>query len=278
MSSEHAPAGAPPPPRNCAVSARALATLWRLEVLRLVRDWRVTAGLVPTLFLIPVLGIGNPSLDTGDPVSQVAEWSMMAVALGGAGFCAAFVDLASGQTDGSRGPDDVIEASPFPVAARSAVRMAAALAFSLPVLLILMVVGVSAALSGDGVGGMLAAVPAYLLVVVPGLVVAMSVAAALGAHLRPTVARVLGLALWAWAILLSPALVPLPSPSGTLLTPVGDYAAVGFFGAEPMFAGTAPWLSPEPSSTWAVVAVAALLALAAALLASNSLSTRRRSL
>lgn len=242
----------------------------------MVRDWRVTAGLVPTLLLIPVLGIGNPSLDSGDPVSQVAEWSMMAVALAGAGFCVAFVDLAPARADGSRGPEDVVVASPFPVAGRSGVRMAAALAFSLPVLLILVVVGVSAALCGDGVGGVLAAVPAYLLVVVPGVVVALCLAAALGTYLRPTVARVLGLALWAWAILLSPALVPVPSPSGTLLTPVGDYAAVGFFGAEPVFAGTAPWLSPDPSPMWAAVAVAALLALAAALLAATSLSTRRR--
>lgn len=248
--------------------------LFRLEIFRLIRDWRVLVGLLPLMALIPLLGIGNPSLNALTSQGHVAEWAMLSVSLTGAGFCVAFVDIAAQHGARFGRSDEIAAATLFPVPLRSGLRAAAALALSTPILIGLIVIGVSDIFTDAGFGGLLAAALVYLTVVLPGLLVALGLSAALGAFLRPTLARILSLAVWAWSILLSPAVVPIPSPSGTLFTPVGDYAAAAFFGAQPLFAGTARWLSPEPSSFYAVVAVTVLLAVATALFAITVLPTR----
>lgn len=233
--------------------------LCRLEILRLVRDWKVVAGLAPMLALTILLGIGNPTLTGAAPVNQIVQWAMMAVTFTGFGYCVAFVDAAPSSRDDRRGTDELLASTPCLRSVHVAVRLVASLSLTLPVLVLLLVVGTIALIPGQGASALAAAVPAYVLIVLPGVLVSLALASALGAYLRPALARVLALVVWAWSILVSPGVVPIPSPSGTLFSPAGGYVGAGIFHGDGMFSGTAPWLSPAPNPTWAVVSLVVIL-------------------
>lgn len=128
--------------------------------------------------------------------------------------------------------------------------------------------------------GSLAAVPlglaAFAAVVLPGLALVGAAALALPPLISPALFRVLFTLYWFWGNLLSPRI--LPSLTGTLLTPVGDYAAKGLFHTDPLWAGHTgilAFLRPDPTTAAALVSIACLLALTAALLAALALGMRR---
>lgn len=112
----------------------------------------------------------------------------------------------------------------------------------------------------------LASAAAFALVVLPGMLFVAAFSVACTALLWPPLYRVLFVGYWFWGNLLNPDL--LPTLSGTVLTPVGSYAAEGLFGADSFWGGqnSAPVLaalSPDPSPASALASVALLLALAA---------------
>lgn len=105
------------------------------------------------------------------------------------------------------------------------------------------------------------AVAAFALVLLPGLAFIAGFALVCPLVLSAPLFRILFVGYWFWGNMLSPAF--LPSLTGTLLTPIGDYAASWLRGETALYAGVPGWLSflrPEPSGATAAASIALLIA------------------
>lgn len=113
-------------------------------------------------------------------------------------------------------------------------------------------------------------------VILPGLLLVASLAWLLALLLPLAVARVLIVGFWFWACMLNPSVVPVPSPTGTVLSPLGEYVAIAA-GADAAYLGLGlAALSPEVTTGTAVFSALALLAIAGVLLAVALTLTNRR--
>lgn len=104
-----------------------------------------------------------------------------------------------------------------------------------------------------------------------------TLAATTGPVLPVVVVRVLVVGGWSWATLFNPHIIPLPSITGTVLSPLGDYAAHALLGAPVIWA----WhgigvLSPPPSPAAALVNVAVLLGVTACSFLAAGVARARR--
>lgn len=102
---------------------------------------------------------------------------------------------------------------------------------------------------------------AFAVVMLPGLAFVAGFALVCPLVLSAPLFRVLFVGYWFWGNLTYPGFVP--SLTGTLLTPLGDYAASWLLGETALYAGQPGWLEflrPEPTGTAAAVSVALLLA------------------
>lgn len=108
---------------------------------------------------------------------------------------------------------------------------------------------------------------AFLVIVAPaaGLI---SMASALAGMLLPIpLARALTVIAWFWATLFNQSMIPLPTPTGTVFSPLGDYAAAAWWNVTPLWAGRGqpPMLSPDPNPSTAIINVAVVVAVTVAL-------------
>jgi hypothetical protein len=104
------------------------------------------------------------------------------------------------------------------------------------------------------------AVVAFALVLLPGLAFVAAFALMCPLLLTAPLFRVLFVGYWFWGNMLAP--VYLPSPAGSLLTPIGDYAASWLIGERALYAGVEGWppvLRPAPTGSAAAVSIALLL-------------------
>jgi ABC-2 type transport system permease protein len=107
------------------------------------------------------------------------------------------------------------------------------------------------------------AIVAFALVTLPGLLFVGAFAVVVPMLITAPLFRVLFVGYWFWGNLLSPLF--LPSLTGTLICPSGDYAASWLLGERALYAGVdglLPWLRPDPSATTAAVSIGLLLLLA----------------
>lgn len=107
------------------------------------------------------------------------------------------------------------------------------------------------------------AMVAFALVMVPGLLFVGAFAVVTPMLITAPLFRVLFVGYWFWGNMLSPLF--LPSLTGTLICPIGDYAASWLLGQTALYAGTdgiLPWLRPEPGAAAAGASIGALLLLA----------------
>ncbi|MFB9446794.1 hypothetical protein Dvina_24005 [Dactylosporangium vinaceum] len=91
------------------------------------------------------------------------------------------------------------------------------------------------------------ALVAFAVVTVPGLAMVAGFALVCPLVIGAPLFRVLLVGYWFWGNLLAPRW--LPSPTGTLITPIGDYAASWLVGDRALYAGLDGWipfLRPEP--------------------------------
>lgn len=119
---------------------------------------------------------------------------------------------------------------------------------------------------------------AFLVIVAPAAAL-VSMASALSGMLMPLpLARAITVIGWFWATLFNRAMIPLPTPTGTVFSPLGDYAAAAWWNVTPLWAGRGqpPILSPDPNPYTAAVNLAVVLATTVALgAAAHSLSVWR---
>jgi hypothetical protein len=112
----------------------------------------------------------------------------------------------------------------------------------------------------------------------PGLAFVVAFALLVPAVISAPAFRVLFVGYWFWGNLLNPDL--LPSLTGSLLTPLGDYAAAGLFGTDRLWAswpGALPYLRPHLSAGAGAASVVLLLAVGVAVMvAGQALLTRHQ--
>jgi hypothetical protein len=123
------------------------------------------------------------------------------------------------------------------------------------------------------------AVLAFGLIMLPGLAFVAGFAMVTPLVVSAPLFRVLFVGYWFWGNMLHPDF--LPSLSGTLLTPIGDYPVTWLTGETALFAGVPGWLSflrPEPSGTSVLLSVVllVLVGLLPLLVAGTVLSRQRR--
>ncbi|WP_203860849.1 ABC transporter permease [Plantactinospora mayteni] len=123
------------------------------------------------------------------------------------------------------------------------------------------------------------AVLGFAVVMLPGLAFVAGFALTCPLAISAPLFRVLFVGYWFWGNMLTPDF--LPSLTGTLVTPIGDYPASWLSGELALFAGVPGWLSflrPEPGAGSALLSVAllVLLGLLPLLVAHTVLSRRRQ--
>jgi hypothetical protein len=121
------------------------------------------------------------------------------------------------------------------------------------------------------------ALVAFALVMLPGLAFVAAFALVVPLVLSAPLFRVLFVGYWFWGNMLSPD--ALPSLTGTLLTPIGDYPASWLLGERALYAGADGlfgFLRPDPSGATAALSVALLLLVAAVPLALAGVLLERR--
>ncbi|MFC6016113.1 ABC transporter permease [Plantactinospora solaniradicis] len=152
-------------------------------------------------------------------------------------------------------------------------------ATALPALLVMLVAGGYESLHrGDPL--MLGwAVLAFGLIMLPGLAFVAGFALVSPLVISAPLFRVLFVGYWFWGNMLPPAF--LPSLSGTLLSPIGDYPVTWLTGETALYAGVPGWLSflrPEPNGVSVLLSVVllVLVGLMPLVLAGTVFSRQRR--
>jgi len=200
-------------------------------------------------------GFSNPWQLLGEmPVEEVVvRWAVVVQALMPIAFGCLLADRLP--RDGRLKVGELLGTLPAPQGARLVGKyLGSTLATLLPVLL-LYAAGISYVVAHGHPEALPTALLAFLVVNLPGLLFVAAFSVAVPAVLWVPLYQFLFVGYWFWGNLLIPS-VGIPTLSGTWLTPVGDYAAVGFFGVQGF------WV-PEAAAWEGAVSLALLLGLAA---------------
>lgn len=256
---------------NTVINRRSWSSLWtvsRVEFLMATRS-RV-AWLAITPLLVIALLAALTSRDVVDAASSSPRIGSCALLI------SMFVSVGVGVAMTDRlvrlhglGLDELLLALPC----RPAMRLVGGFLGSLfamlaPSAVALLLVGVFVAVIDRDPWAVPSAAVAFLVIVAPaaGLV---SVASAVAGLLVPVpLARALTVIGWFWATLFNRSMIPLPTPTGTVLSPLGDYAAAVWWQVAPLWAGRGqpPLLSPQPNPSSAYLNLVVLLAATVALM------------
>ncbi|WP_017576963.1 hypothetical protein [Nocardiopsis kunsanensis] len=248
----------------------------RYEALMVVRHRALWTVLVPLSLLSLVIAWGAPSDITGG-VRHVGAAALITGILCTLGIG---VTLADRFVRGlSHGMGDLAAATPHSLWFRLPAMLVASLGVALVLpLVVVMVCVVPAAVADGGVRPLAAALAAFTTVLVPGAAALTALACFLGLVLPLTLARVATAGVWLWSTIASPQILPLVTPTGTLLSPVGGYPAAAWFGERAVWANrelTGP-LSPPPDTGTALANLAVLAVFTAVLLTLAVLVAVRR--
>jgi ABC-2 type transport system permease protein len=240
----------------------------RFEFRMAVRSRALWVSVVPLLGLATLLMITSPATTGAQtPAARAATWAMLANLIVTPGVGTALADRFLRLR--ASGLGELLAATPSGLLGRMAGTLTGGLAASLaPALAVLL----TFSLAGTFLDGAPLLPPlmvgAIVVVLLPGAVLLAAAAAALGLVLPLPLARVLVVLGWFWLTVFNTSIVPLPTATGTVLSPLGDYAGAAWFGADPLWAGDGPWaaISPAPTTAAALINLSVQLGLAAAFL------------
>lgn len=248
---------------------RTLLATMRYEAVMAGRARVLWWSLVPLSALAVLLAITSPKVTAADdPVQRVGTVAILFSLLCTVGVAVGLADRFVGHRRG--GLTDLLDAT----AGGGAVRLVGALlgslavAVTVPVAAFLALVLVTA-ISFGSTTALGAGVLAVVAILLPAALVASTFAALLGVLVPPAAARVITVVAWFWATVLSPTLVPIPTITGTVLSPLGHYPAAAWL-REPRSAATYGLdglLRPEIGTPSALFAVLVALAASAVFLA-----------
>lgn len=251
------------------------ATL-RYEARMALRQHVLWFAVLPLSLLALVVAWRTPAQIT-DGVRHVGEVVLVTGLLCTLGIGVALADRMARELRPGMG--ELIATTPGTAWARLLAQLAAPLAVALVVpFLVVMVCAVPAAVAEGGVRPLAAALAAFATILVPGAVALTALACLLGVLFPLGLARLAAAGVWLWSTIASPPLMPLPTPTGTLLSPVGGYPAAAWFGEQAVWANrelTGP-LSPDVGTGTALANLAVLVGLTALFLALAGLVAARR--
>ncbi len=237
----------------------------RYEMLMAARGRVLWLAVLPLLALAVFFDATSPSLSSVGSVSgRLAAWTVGINLFATLGIGVALADRFA--RTARPGLPDVLDATGARVGPRMLASLLGPLAVALaPVALAVLGLGGYVAVDRGDPAALGWSAAAFTAIVVPAALVTAAFAAAAGLLLPVPIARALVLLGWGWATILRSGLLPVPTLAGSVLSPLGDYAAAAWLDA-PRFEPTAgALLSPPATAATALLSIAALLATATAL-------------
>lgn len=244
-----------------ALSAPAVRGIVRYEFLMATRARALWIAALPLLGLAALFAALAPHPAGTSDASVISSWALMISLITTLGPAIALADRFARLR--TLGLGEVLATTPVGVSARMAASLAAALAAALaPAAVLLLVVGAALAITGGGLGALGWALVAIVAVIVPAALALVTFAVAAAALVPVVFARVGVVVVWLWATVLNTALIPVPTPTGTLFSPLGDYVTAAWMRGDRLWAGRGwPALSPAPSAGTAWLNIAAIAAI-----------------
>lgn len=195
----------------------------------------VWISVIPLLALGVLIGFTSPTLAGAVSVpARIAGWILALAVFSTFGFGVALADRFSSQR--RRSQTELLDATPASLTTRMAASLFAAIGVALvPALAVTLVVGV--AYTAQYALALPVALAAFVSILVPGALLLTTLAVALGTVLPAPLARAGAVIVWGWATLLSTTLIPIPTITGSVLSPLGDYASCAWFNGPTLWAG-----------------------------------------
>ena len=248
-----------------------MTTMWcavqgsmRYEARMAARGRVLWLSLLPLTALAVLLALSSPDVaGQADPAGRIGTMVLVVNTFATAGLGVALAGRLSQHT--RPGLTEVLDTTPGGGTTRLAGVLAGALAVALvPVSAVVVLIGAVVSVQAGAVTPVAHALLGVVTVLVPAAVAMTTFAGLLGLLMPVVLARVLVVVFWFWATQLSPSFVPVPSPTGTVLSPLGGYPAVVWLGARRIWANRQldGVLSPAPDGGSAVLNVALVLAAA----------------
>ncbi|MGH3871143.1 MAG: hypothetical protein ACRDSR_06430 [Pseudonocardiaceae bacterium] len=237
----------------------------RYEAVMAVRRKVLWLSLGPLAVLAALLAVTSPTvIGQDDPVARIGTATLAINLCYTAGIGVALTDRLVQQY--RAGLADLLNATPGGQAACLVGALLGPLGVAVvPAAVLLVLLGVVLGIGHGSPAPVGAAVVGLAAVLMPAALVITTLATLLGLVLPQTVARVVVVVLWFWSTALSPSLFPgVPTPTGTVLSPLGGYLAVAALHVDPSWAnrGTSSTLRPIAGFATATISVALLLGLA----------------
>ncbi|MFF4605288.1 hypothetical protein ACFY12_21460 [Streptomyces sp. NPDC001339] len=245
------------------------ALLWtlRYEALMAARRKTVWGSVLPLALLSLLLAITSPVVTAhSDPAVRVGAATVLINSFCTLGVGLALADRLRRDRD-SHGISELLSATPAGPFMRTAGRLAGPLLTALaPIAALILLHAVVTSATGGSVAPLGSAVVSLMTAVLPSAMLATSLAGLLGVLLPVAAARAVTVVVWLWACHFPPSFSPLPTATGTVLSPLGGYQLVAWAHAPAVWAarqGTGV-LRPAVSNTTALLNVALILAMAVA--------------
>jgi ABC-2 type transport system permease protein len=259
-----------------------VSALWwclRYEALMAARRKVVWAAVLPLTLLSLLLAVSSPAVTgQGDPATTVAAAGVLVTTFGSLGVGLAVADRLRRSVE-SRGMPELLSATPSTPLSRAAGSLTGPLLTAfLPVAALFLLYALVLALSEGTAAPLNAAVVALFVAVVPAALLATALAGLLGVLLPLAAARAVLAVVWLWACHFPPAFSPIPTATGTVLSPLGGYPLAAWAGAPKIWAARQGGgaLRPTVTDTTALVNLVLVLATALACFALGYLVTRIR--
>jgi ABC-2 type transport system permease protein len=260
---------------------RTTELLWsiRYEVLMAARRRAVWAAVLPLVALTLLLAFTSPVVTgASDPVTRVGVTAVLVNSFCTLGLALALTDRLRRNLE-ARGMPELLAATPAGRLPRVMGTLLGPLLTALaPVAALLLAYGAFLSLTAGSGRPLAAAVAALGTAVLPAAALAAAAAGLLGVLMPVAAARAVTVVLWLWATNFPPRFSPVPTPTGTVLSPLGGYPLAAWAGAPDIWAarGAAGPLRPDITTTSALLNLALVLLTAAACHALCLLTARLR--
>ncbi|MDI3388687.1 hypothetical protein QIS99_21120 [Streptomyces sp. B-S-A8] len=257
------------------------ALLWtlRYEALMAARSRAVWGTVLPLALLSLLLATTSPTVTGhGDPVFRAGAAAVLVNSFCTLGVGLALADRLRRGLE-ARGMAELRTATPAKPLAQSLGTLAGPLLTALaPVAALLALYATVLAATAGSVAPLGSAAAALCLAVLPSALLVAAFAGLLGALLPVAAARAITVVVWLWACHFPPAFSPLPTPTGTVLSPLNGYPLVAWAGAPQVWATRQGGgvLRPDVSGATALLNVVLVLAMAACCYALGHLVARIR--
>lgn len=235
----------------------------RTEITMILRSRMLWLAVAPLAALSLLLALTSARGAGLPPAHRVASAAVMMNLLAGFGLTMVMADRLRWHR--RTGLGDLLAATPGSASARMAGTLIGAVTVALaPATAALLVYGAVMAVAAGSPGPFGTALAAVVVILIPSGLLVTTFSALAGLVLPVTIARIGAAGVWAWATVLNPRVLPIPTVSYTMFSPGGGYPAVAWLGAP---RGTAVLNGQEVGASAAAVNLLVVLACTALLLA-----------